>query len=135
MMKKAKIDWPDREFFIGHRHSRGLDVQYDKTPDEDRLFEWTKVINLLTIEVEKELQVYKDEYSKQIQELKAQLVLVQNKIYDRDRARMGLYDNPPKPGHVDISPEELAKVPPPPTQEERKRRLQQEKQSVKVIKV
>ena len=78
MMKKAKIDWSDREFLVGHRHSRGLDVQYDKTSEEDRLVEWSKAINLLTIEkssfhLQKELQIYKDEYAHKIEELSRKL--------------------------------------------------------------
>ena len=100
MLKKAKVDWSDREFLVGHRHSRGLDVQYDKTSEEDRLYEWSKAINLLTIEnksfhLQKELQIYKDEYDKKIQELQAQVIQLsqaQKKIYERDRKRMGLLD-------------------------------------------
>jgi hypothetical protein len=91
MMKKAKIDWSDRESLIGHRHSRGLDVQYDKTSEEDRLYEWMKCINLLTIEKEsfhlqKELQFYKDEYAKKIEQQAQEIARLKAKEHEDSRA-------------------------------------------------
>jgi integrase len=55
-MKKAKVDYSDREYLVGHRHSRGLDVNYDRTTEEDRLVEYVKAIDLLTINPEHRLQ-------------------------------------------------------------------------------
>ena len=39
-----------------HRHSRGLDVNYDRTTEEDRLQEYLKAIDLLTINLENRLK-------------------------------------------------------------------------------
>lgn len=55
-MKKAKVDYSDREYLVGHRHSRGLDINYDRTSEEDRLVEYVKAIDLLTINPEHRLQ-------------------------------------------------------------------------------
>lgn len=56
MMKKAKVDYSDREFLVGHRYSRGLDVNYDRTNEEDRLQEYLKSVELLTISGENRLR-------------------------------------------------------------------------------
>lgn len=94
MLKKANVDWSDREFLVGHRHSRGLDVQYDKTSEEDRLYEWSKAINLLTIKnksyhIDKELQRYKDEYARRFDE-QSQMIAQQAK--EIERLRKGFLD-------------------------------------------
>ncbi len=49
-MIKSKIDYGTREYLVGHRVSRGLDVNYDRTTEEDRLAEYIKAIPLLTID-------------------------------------------------------------------------------------
>jgi hypothetical protein len=76
-MKKAKVDFSDREYLVGHKMSRGLDVSYDRTTEEERLEEWSKAINNLTINpafhLEKELEVYKGETAQRIAELTTQL--------------------------------------------------------------
>jgi len=33
---KAKVDYNAREYLVGHKYSRGLDQNYDRTPEEDR---------------------------------------------------------------------------------------------------
>jgi integrase len=45
-MKMARVDFNDREYLVGHRHSRGLDIHYDRTTEEDRLAEYVKAIPL-----------------------------------------------------------------------------------------
>lgn len=55
-MKKAKLDFSDREFLVGHKQSRGLDVNYDRTTEEDRLAEYLKAVDLLTISPENRLR-------------------------------------------------------------------------------
>jgi hypothetical protein len=56
MMKKAKVDFSDREYLVGHKVSRGLDVNYDRTDESDRLNEYLKAIDLLTINEENRLK-------------------------------------------------------------------------------
>jgi integrase len=56
MMIKAKVDYSSREYLVGHRHSRGLDVSYDRTSEEDRLQEYLKAVDLLTINPENRLK-------------------------------------------------------------------------------
>jgi integrase len=79
-MKKAQLDFSDREYLVGHKGSRGLDVNYDRTSEEDRLQEYLKAMELLTISPENRLrkQVAEQEHTiqfelaekdKQIQEL------------------------------------------------------------------
>lgn len=79
-MKKAKVDFNDREALVGHRQSRGLDVNYDRTTEEDRLQEFLKAMDLLTIspknrlrkqiaEHEHTIQVQMAEKDKQIEEM------------------------------------------------------------------
>lgn len=55
-MIKAKLDYGAREYLVGHRHSRGLDENYDRTTVEDRLQEYLKAVDLLTISNENRLQ-------------------------------------------------------------------------------
>ena len=60
-MIKAKVDYDTREYLVGHRHSRGLGVNYDRTTEEDRLEEYLKAINLLTIDPKQRLQTRVEE--------------------------------------------------------------------------
>jgi integrase len=53
---KARVDYNTREYLVGHRHSRGLDVNYDRTSEEDRLEEYLKAVDLLTINEENRLK-------------------------------------------------------------------------------
>jgi integrase len=55
-MVKSKIDYNVREYLVGHRHSLGLDVNYDRTSEEDRLQEYLKAMDLLTISPENRLR-------------------------------------------------------------------------------
>jgi hypothetical protein len=55
-MIKAKVDYSAREYLVGHKHSRGLDVNYDRTSVEDRLSEWSGAIDLLTVNPENRLR-------------------------------------------------------------------------------
>jgi hypothetical protein len=55
-MKNAKVDFNDREYLVDHKHSRGLDVNYDRTTEEDRLQEYLKAMDLLTISPENRLR-------------------------------------------------------------------------------
>jgi integrase len=67
-MKKAKVDFNDREALVGHKHSRGLDVNYDRTDQDERLQEFLKAIDLLTISPENRLrkQVAEQDYTIQV---------------------------------------------------------------------
>ena len=70
MMKKARVDFSDREYLVGHKHSRGLDVNYDRTSEDDRLVEWSKAINNLTIDpafhMKKKLELIEGETNQKI---------------------------------------------------------------------
>jgi integrase len=54
--KKVNVNFSDREFFVGHSGYRGLDVNYDRTSEEDRLAEYLKAVDLLTISNENRLR-------------------------------------------------------------------------------
>ena len=95
-------------YVSGHRHSRGLDTSYDRLTPDERLQEWSKAINLLTIDeslhLKKNWQVLEGEQEQKlaqqartIEELKTQLDRVTKKIEDRSRRRMGLFDEKFKP--------------------------------------
>ncbi|MGH9986335.1 MAG: hypothetical protein ACRD8W_20525 [Nitrososphaeraceae archaeon] len=68
-MKKAQLDFSDREYLVGHKVSRGLDINYDRTNEEDRLQEYLKAMDLLTISPENRLrkQVVEQEHTIKIQ--------------------------------------------------------------------
>lgn len=68
-MVKSKIDYNVREYLVGHRHSLGLDVNYDRTSEEDRLQEYLKAMDLLTISPENRLrlQVQEQDHTIQVQ--------------------------------------------------------------------
>lgn len=55
-MIKAKLDYSAREYLVGHKTYRGLDVNYDRTTEEDRLQEYLKSVDLLTINSENRLK-------------------------------------------------------------------------------
>lgn len=55
-MVKSKLDYNAREFLVGHKHSLGLDMHYDRTSEEDRLEEYLKAMDLLTISPENRLR-------------------------------------------------------------------------------
>jgi N12 class adenine-specific DNA methylase len=67
--KKAQVDFNDREYFVGHKTSRRLDRSYDRTSEEDRLAQYMKAIELLTISPENRLRkhVAEQEHTIQVQ--------------------------------------------------------------------
>jgi len=76
-MIKAKVDFSAREYLVGHKHSRGLDVNYDRTTEEDRLQEYLMAVDLLTVNSENRLKqqihIMKAEHSAEWQQLKQQM--------------------------------------------------------------
>lgn len=76
-MIKAKVDYSAREYLVGHKHSRGLDVNYDRTTEEDRLQEYLNAADLLTINSENRLKLQihqmEAEHSAEWQQLKEQM--------------------------------------------------------------
>ena len=77
-MIQAKIDYDCREYLIGHKRSRGLNVHYDRTSETERFIEWAKSINLLTIDptqrLQKQVEKLESERSDELKQLKAQLI-------------------------------------------------------------
>ncbi|MGA7370332.1 MAG: hypothetical protein WBX01_14485 [Nitrososphaeraceae archaeon] len=55
-LNKACVDFSNREYLVGHKHSRGLDVNYDRSSEEDRLQEYLKDADLSTISPENRLR-------------------------------------------------------------------------------
>jgi predicted ribosome quality control (RQC) complex YloA/Tae2 family protein len=51
-MIEARVEHNTKEFLLGHKVSRGLDNEYDRTPVHNRLSEYLKAIELLTISPE-----------------------------------------------------------------------------------
>lgn len=76
-MKKAGLDFSDRHSLLGHKSNVANDLNYDRTPDSDRLEEYVKAIPLLTIEptqrLEKENQDLKAVQAERITRLEARL--------------------------------------------------------------
>ena len=68
-MVKAKLEYNTREFLVGHRQTTGLDRHYDRTTEEDRLREWVKAMEYLTISHENRLlrQVQEQDHTIQVQ--------------------------------------------------------------------
>jgi hypothetical protein len=66
-MIKAGVNYNAKEYLLGHRKNLGLDTSYDRTPEEDRLQEYLKAMDLLTISPENRLrlQVQEQEYTLQ----------------------------------------------------------------------
>jgi integrase len=81
-MIKAKVDFSARSFLVGHRQSRGLDVNYDRTTEEDRLQEYLKAVDLLTISSENRLR-------KEVQEKDH---IIDRKLQEKDDALVTLSD-------------------------------------------
>ena len=74
-MIKAGVDYNTKEYLLGHRKNLGLDTSYDRTPEEDRLAEYLKAMDLLTISPENRLR-------KQIAE---QENTIQHKLSEKDK--------------------------------------------------
>ena len=58
-MEQANVKYEAREFLVGHKTSRGLDNNYLRLSERDRLAEYLKVIPYLTISQE---HVYREKY-------------------------------------------------------------------------
>jgi hypothetical protein len=89
-MIKAKLDYEAREYLVGHRYSRGLDENYDRTSEEDRLQEYLKAVDLLTINEENRLRLQVAEQQStltQVQELAEQIELIKN-VIQTDQAQV-----------------------------------------------
>lgn len=76
-MIKARVEYGTREYLVDHKKSRGLDVNYDRTTEEDRLAEVSKAFDLLTINPENRLKIkihqLETEHSAEWNQLKAQM--------------------------------------------------------------
>ena len=81
-MKKANADFSDREFLVGHKYSRGLDVNYDRTSEDDRLQEYLKAMDLLTISPENRLR----------KEIHDKDQIINHKLQEKDDALVTLSD-------------------------------------------
>lgn len=81
-MVKSKLDYNVREYIIGHKHSLGLDMHYDRTSEEDRLQEYLKAMDLLTISPENRLR-------KEVQD-KDQII--NHRLWEKDDALVTLSD-------------------------------------------
>ena len=71
-MVKARLEYNIREFLVGHRRTTGLDRHFDRTDESDRLKEWTKAMELLTISRENKLLRQAQEQESTINERLAQ---------------------------------------------------------------
>ena len=89
-MIKAKLDYESREYLVGHRYSRGLDENYDRTSEEDRLTEYLKAVDYLTINEENRLKLQVAEQQNtitQVQEMARQIELIKN-VIQTDQAQV-----------------------------------------------
>lgn len=57
IMKNCGVDFSDREYLVGHKHSRGLDVSYELSSVQQRLSQYVKAIDELTINEENRLRL------------------------------------------------------------------------------
>lgn len=77
LMIKAKVDYSTREFLVGHKVSRGLDVSYDRTSEEDRLSEFLRAVDYLTIcsenRLKNKIHQLESEHSAEWKQLKEQI--------------------------------------------------------------
>lgn len=76
-MIKAKVEYGAREYLVGHKHSRCLDANYDRTTEEDRLAQYLLSVDLLTINPENRLKrkihLMEAEHSAEWKQLKEQM--------------------------------------------------------------
>lgn len=76
-MIKAKVDCDAAEYLVGHKTSRGIRVHYDRTTEEDRLSEFLKAVDILTINPENRLKrkihLMEAEHSAEWQALKREM--------------------------------------------------------------
>jgi integrase len=74
-MIEAGVDFDTKEFLLGHKTTRGLDISYSRIPVHKRLAEYVKAMDLLTINDENRLrkQVAEQEYT------------IQHKLVEKDK--------------------------------------------------
>jgi integrase len=93
-MINADVDYNAREYLVGHKHSRGLDVIYDRTSEKKRLAQWAKAINNLTIDSayhsNKRLEIVEGEMNQKIAQQAQQI----DKLWEgfRDMAKQAETD-------------------------------------------
>ena len=90
-MIEAGVEYDTKEFLLGHKTTRGLDTSYSRIPIANRLREYLKAMDLLTISPENRLrkQVAEQDYTikvqlaesnKRVEELQKQIETIQNVI-------------------------------------------------------
>lgn len=82
-MIKAKVAHSTREYLVGHSVSRGLDVNYDRTTEDDKLEEYLKAVDLLTINPENRLRRQVEQLTikrDKLEELAAQMDVLNKKL-------------------------------------------------------
>lgn len=88
-MIKAKVDYNTREYLVGHKMSRGLDVNYYRTSEEDRLAEYLMAVDLLTINSEnrlkKKIHQLESEHSAEWNNLKSEMEQLRQIIESFDK--------------------------------------------------
>jgi hypothetical protein len=114
MMIKAKVDYDAREYLVGHRGSRGLDANYDRTSAEDRLAEYLKSVDLLTINEENRLKAKVNELNRNHQEMmlikvkhEQEMKTLREEMENQFNKIMSVIQLNPKLAHV--KPEALSK--------------------------
>jgi integrase len=68
-MIEAGVEYDSKEFLLGHKTTRGLDISYSRIPIANRLREYLKAMDLLTISPENRLrkQVAEQDYTIKVQ--------------------------------------------------------------------
>jgi integrase len=95
---KAGVEYGTKEFLQGRKTTRGLDTRYDRTPIVDRLSEYMKAVDFLTIsptnrlrkqvaEQEHTIKVQLVESNQQVQELRKQIEMIKN-VIQKDQAQV-----------------------------------------------
>lgn len=79
-MIAAKVDYNTREYIVGHKASRGLDKSYDRTTEEDRLEEFTKAINYLTINEENRLRIKLNKIEEEYSDIRVDINRIKKKL-------------------------------------------------------
>ena len=96
-MKHARIDFSDREYLVGHKYSRGLDNNYDRTTEEERLFEWSKAIDNLTINqahrLKKKLRLIEGETNQRIAAQDREITMLKNRLQAEEAQRQKILDD------------------------------------------
>ena len=72
-MIEANVEYNTREYLVGHKHSRGLDIHYDRATEKKRLAEYVKAVPLLTINPKQRLEQENQELRKSQKDYLAEL--------------------------------------------------------------